>query len=210
MFPEPTIKRAYAFFDGQNLFYAARESFGYTYPNYDPLALARTVCQLQGWILAQTCFYTGIPEQNDDPKWNYFWTSKLASLGKRGVRPFSRYLRYRNQRIKLPDGKTFTFLTKQEKGIDVRLALDVVRAALRREYDVALIFSQDQDLSEVADEIREIANDQGHWIKIACAFPASPTYKNTRGINSTDWIRIDRATYDACLDPNDYKPKASP
>jgi len=35
----------------------------------------------------------------------------------------------------------------EEKGIDVRLALDVVRMALGNLY-VALIFSQDQDLSE--------------------------------------------------------------
>ena len=31
-----------------------------------------------------------------------------------------------------------------------------------------------------------------------------------RGINGTDWIRIDRATYDACIDPNDYRPKGTP
>jgi hypothetical protein len=31
--PEPTVKRAVAFIDGQNLFHAVREAFGYTYPN---------------------------------------------------------------------------------------------------------------------------------------------------------------------------------
>ena len=30
---EPLIKRAVAFLDGQNLFHAASEAFGYTYPN---------------------------------------------------------------------------------------------------------------------------------------------------------------------------------
>ncbi len=45
------------------------------------------------------------------------------------------------------------------------------------------------------------------WIKCACAFPVSPTVPKTRGINGTDWIRIDRPTYDACIDPNDYRPK---
>jgi len=34
-----------------------------------------------------------------------------------------------------------------------------------------------------------------------------PTVSNKRGINHTDWIRIDRATYDACLDSRDYRPK---
>lgn len=35
--------------------------------------------------------------------------------------------------------------------------------------------------------------------------PFGPTTRNRRGINKTDWIRIDRATYDTCLDPRDYR-----
>ena len=50
--PEPTTKRAIVFVDDQNLFHAVRESFGYTYPNYDVLALAITVCTAKGWTLA--------------------------------------------------------------------------------------------------------------------------------------------------------------
>jgi hypothetical protein len=72
-------------------------------------------------------------------------------------------------------------------------------------YDVALVFSQDQDLSEVADEIRTIAKQQGRWIKMACAYPISPTVSNKRGINGTDWIKINRSTYDTCTDPKDYR-----
>jgi hypothetical protein len=41
--------------------------------------------------------------------------------------------------------------------------------------------------------------------KIACAFPVSPTSINHRGITKTDWIKIDRATYVACLDRHDYR-----
>ena len=92
--------------------------------------------------------------------------------------------------------------------MDVRIAIDVIRLAFRREYDVALIFSQDQDLSEAAQEIRVIAREQQRWIKVASAFPVSPTSTNRRGINSTDWILIDRATYEACIDARDYRPKA--
>jgi hypothetical protein len=43
------------------------------------------------------------------------------------------------------------------------------------------------------------------WIKIASAFPVSPAASNRRGINSTDWIPIDRALYDQCLDRRDYR-----
>ncbi len=41
---------------------------------------------------------------------------------------------------------------------------------------------------------------------MACAFPMSPASRNRRGINKTDWIPIDRATYDSCLDRRDYRP----
>lgn len=207
--PEPAVKRAVAFFDGQNLFYAAREAFGYTYPNYDPSALAQAVCKAQGWQPTQVRFYTGVPAAGDNAFWNHFWTHKLAMLGRQKVAVFSRALRYRNRSVKLPDGTEHTFLVGEEKGVDVRLAIDVIRMAHRRELDVALVFSQDQDLSEVADEIRAIAQEQNRWIKIASAFPFSLTTRNRRGIERTDWIRIERAIYDACLDRRDYRPKTS-
>jgi hypothetical protein len=85
--------------------------------------------------------------------------------------------------------------------------LDIVSLAYQQTYDVALVFSQDQDLSEVADELRAIALQQNRWIKMASAFPFSPASPNRRGINGTDWIKIDRATYDNCLDARDYRPK---
>jgi uncharacterized LabA/DUF88 family protein len=206
--PEPPVKRAVAFVDGQNLFHSVRESFGHTHPNYDVRALAQALCRSQGWDLTQTRFYTGVPDPSDDPFWSKFWAGKLAVMGRQGVHIFSRPLRYRNRSVKLPDGSRHTFLAGEEKGIDVRIALDVISLAHKQAYDVALIFSQDQDLSEVAEEIRAIASEQHRWIKIASAFPSSPTVRNRRGIAKTDWIRIDRATYDTCLDRRDYRPKS--
>lgn len=90
---EPLIKRAVAFFDGQNLFHAVKSAFGYTHPNYGARA------------------------------------------------------------------------------------------------------------------VRVIAKEQARWIKMASAFPVSPAARNKRGINNTDWVPIDRAAYDACLDPRDYRHK---
>jgi len=206
---EPPVKRTCVFIDGQNLFHAAKEAFGYRFPNYDVAALARRVCDQQGWQVATVHFYTGIPDASDDAHWNHFWSAKLAHMGRQSVKVFSRPLRYRNQTVRLPDGSTHTFLVAQEKGVDIRIALDIVRCIRHNECDVALVFSQDQDLSEVADEVRALAREHNRWVKIASAFPDSPTlrYGNRRGINSTDWIRIDRATYDACIDPNDYRPR---
>ncbi len=204
---EPTQKSAIPFVDGQNLFHGAREAFGYKYPNYDIVALSKILCESKRWNLKAIHFYTGIPDKIDDIFWNHFWSGKLAVMGKQGVKIFSRSLRYRNKVVKLPGGQTHSFLVGEEKGIDVRIALDVIRMASHGDYDVAIVFSQDQDLSEVADEIRVIAKEKDRWLKIACAFPLSPTTKNKRGINKTEWIPIDRTTYDQCLDRRDYRPK---
>ena len=207
---EPTSFRCAAFVDGQNLFRAAKEAFGYTFPNYDPQALAKSLAASRGWQLVTAHFYTGIPDPLDDPFWHGFWTAKLAVLGTRGVVTFSRALRYRNETVRLPDGTKTVALVRREKGIDVRIALDVVRLARVNAFDVALLFSQDQDLSEVADEVRRISRHEDRWIKIASAFPSSDRSPNRRGINGTDWIPIERRLYDACLDPNDYRPKSRP
>jgi len=206
---EPTVKRAVAFIDGQNLYHSVRDAFGYTYPNYDVRALSRSICQSKGWDLLQVRFYTGIPNLTDNAFWNAFWVNKLRVLSWQKVHVYSRSLRYRNKRVTLPDGSDYTFLAGEEKGIDVRIAIDVIRMAHHKEYDVALIFSQDQDLSEVAQEIRAIAKEQDRWIKVACAFPISPTTHNRRGIAKTDWIQVERPTYDTCLDRRDYRSKAS-
>jgi hypothetical protein len=112
--------------------------------------------------------------------------------------------------VTLPDGTETTVAVGREKGVDVRLALDVVRLTRSGDLDVAVLLSQDQDLSEVADEVRAISVAQSRWIKTACAFPVSPTARNRRGINGTEWIRIDRALYDGCLDPTDYRKGSAP
>ena len=207
---EPTSKRAIAYIDGQNLFNAVKEAFGYSYPNYNIRELAGTICAQKGWALTEINFYTGIPDSGIDPNRHHFWVAKLAAMGTRGIRTYSRPLRYSNQLVKLLDGTLTTTLVGREKGIDIRLALDVVRGALDNRYDVTVIFSQDQDLTEVANEIRKIARRDDRWIKVACAFPFSPTSRNRRGINKTDWIRIDRAMYDTCLDSHDYRKRKKP
>jgi len=204
MATEPALKRAVAFIDGQNLFHAARAAFGYNLPNYDAHALAASVCQRHGWAVVETRFYTGMPDEADNPFWHSYWSRKLSVMGKAGISVFSRPLRYQNKRVALPDGTEHYYVVGVEKGIDVRLAIDVIRLAHRQAFDVALVFSQDQDLSEVAREIREIAREQDRWIKVASAFPFSAVCRSRRGIDRTDWIRVERAAYDACLDRRDY------
>jgi uncharacterized LabA/DUF88 family protein len=203
-------RRVIGFVDGQNLFFAAKQAFGYSYPSYDPRRLIQVVAAPHGWIVAGVHFYTGVPDRKDSPFWHDFWAAKCAAMKAEGVVTFTRPLSYRTETVDLPGAGRTAIRIGREKGIDVRIALDIVRLARSGALDVALVFSQDQDLSEVASEIRAIARDQGRWVNMTCAFPVSPTRANRRGIGKTDWIRLDRATYDLALDPRDYRPKKLP
>ena len=195
---------------GQNLFHSARAAFGYQVPNYDVVALTQAVCRSRGWKVAQVRFYTGVPDRGDNAHWHHFWAARGRVMRRKGVIVYTRSLKYRYRSVTLPDGTDHTVLLGEEKGIDVRIAVDVIRLAHHRAFDVGILFSQDQDLSEVAREIRVIAREQRRWIKLACAFPVGPASRNRRGVDRTDWIRIDRATYDACVDPGDYRRRRNP
>jgi hypothetical protein len=83
----------------------------------------------------------------------------------------------------------------------------VISLAHQRAFDVAVLFCRDQDLTELADEVKTISKEQNRWIKLASAYPYSPAVKHYRGIDRTEWIKIDRATYDRCIDKRDYRPK---
>ena len=94
----------------------------------------------------------------------------------------------------------------QEKGVDVSLALDLVQATHERRYDVAIIVSQDSDFSPAVSLAKQVAASQNRTLTFECAFPVGPGSRSRRGVPGTNWVRIDRAMYDACLDPRDYRP----
>jgi uncharacterized LabA/DUF88 family protein len=198
---------AMAFFDGQNLFRHAKDAFGHHHPNYDPIKLHAAICQMHGWMPNLVRFYTGVPSAIEDPMWTAYWSNRVLALKRAGVFVTTRPIRYHKEKVIAPDGTERIVTTPQEKGIDVRIALDLVATARRKEFQVAVIYSQDQDLREVAQEIKYIAAEQNRKIILACAFPDGPKATSKRGIDKTDWIRMDEEFYNVCLDPHDYRPK---
>ena len=195
-----------SFFDGQNVVHGARRAFDRFEPEFNPLRLSTALCDRAGWLLAGVRFYTGVPSERDDPAWRAFWTTQLGGMRNCGVHTFSRPVAYRSATVVCPVCGPRRVRVGAEKGIDVRIALDIVRLALDEVFDVALVFSQDQDLTEAIEDVRRVADLQNRWIKVACAFPDQTG--RGRGIERTDWIRIDRTTWEACLDPN-ARPPAS-
>jgi uncharacterized LabA/DUF88 family protein len=207
--PEPPIKRTVSFFDGQNLYRHAMAAFGHHHPNYDPVKLTGAICASKGWVSHGVRFYTGVPDARHDPAWHAYWSNRTLQMRRSGILVTTRPLRYRETEVTNLDGSKRVVEVPHEKGIDVRLALDVVRLARGNQYDVALIFSQDQDLAEVVEDVVEIAKSQQRWIKVACAFPSSAQATATRGIDRAEWVPMDRTFYDACLDPRDYRPRSA-
>ena len=203
------VKHAMAFIDGQNLYQHAKDAFGHHHPNYDPIKLHAAVCAEHGWKPNLVRFYTGIPDRRVNAMWAGYWNSRIIAMKRAGIKVTTRPLRYREQQVTDPLGNTETVQVAQEKGIDTRLVLDIVSTARTKQWDVAVIFSQDQDLAEVVQEVEAIGKEQGRSLEICCPFPYGPNATSKRGIHKTAWFRMDQAFYDACLDPKDYRPKST-
>lgn len=202
---EPT--RVGVFIDGFNLFSWVKRCFGYKHPNYDIKKLAESVVTMEeGRQVASINFYIGIPSKIDDAINNAWWTRKLAAMGRLGVNIVTRPLKRRELTIKLSGIVYFEKTVPRliEKGIDLKLGLDMVRLARNREYDVAILFSQDGDLAEAVEEVKRVGREQERQIQIECAYPIAAGI-NSYPIRRTVPRQITKTQYDTCIDPTDYR-----
>ena len=193
--------RTLVLIDGQNLYHLARRAwaFGpnspYTWPSYDVEKLAHTLASRgPNRSLSEVRFYTGVPDRiarTARKDWHGFWVNKLRYLGSQGIYVY---------RGKINIGG-------QEKGVDVSLALDLVQATYEQRYEVAIIVSQDNDFGPAVRLAKEIAQGQNRQLTYESAFPFEPGRSSRRGVPGTTWVHIDKATYDSCLDPTDYRPR---
>ena len=192
--------RTLVLIDGQNLYHLAKAAWApkpldpsspYAWPSYDVNKLADAlVANVPGRSLTQILFYTGVPDARAGPA-QRFWTNKLRYLRRKGVHVY---------RDRVNDGG-------QEKGVDVSLALDLVHATYERQYEAAIIVSQDWDFGPAVRLAKLIARSQRRTLTLESAFPVGPGSFSRRGVPGTIWVPIDQATYDACHDPTDYRPR---
>ncbi len=206
--PKPSPCRVHAFIDGQNFYHSVRRAFGYTFPNYDPLRLAQAVTALTpDRQLTRIHFYTGTPKSEQNRRWHRFWRAKIRAMKASGVRVVTRTLLYSPGLVLMEDGSTQTVPIPREKGIDLRLALDLLRLARHGEFEVALIFSQDSDLAEVVQEIDALRKEMDRWLVVDCAYPHDPaSAESARGIAGARRVPFHKSLYDTCIDPTDYFP----
>ena len=187
------------FFDGQSLFRSAKDAWGptspYNWPSYDVERLAQRLVSLTpGRILKQIRFYTGVLSESQDFEKHWFWTNKLDHLETQGIYVY---------RARVRGGVNGP---RQEKGVDVSLAMDLIRATYDQEYEVAIIVSQDSDFGPAVRLAKDIAKEQQRQLTFESAFPIGPGTTYQRAVPGTDKVVIDKATFDACRDPNEYRP----
>jgi len=193
--------RTIVFIDGQNLYHLAKEAFGcggagpvvYSYPSYDVERLAKRLTNAKpDRILTQIRFYTGVPDPDvgyDEVRWHMFWTNKLRHI--------------KNQGIYVYKGRINS--SRQEKGVDVSLAIDLIDLTYQNKYDLAILISQDWDFGPAVRLAKAVATGQGRSIVFESCFPYGAGSTSDRGIPGTTWIKIDQNLYDRCIDLNDYR-----
>ena len=128
------LKPTIFYFDAQNLYRRAKEVFSnITYPNFDPIALSNLIAQKHSLQIKKIKFYTGVPPKKRNPRWNTFWSKKLAVLGKNPlVTTFTRKTQLTTKKIFI-EGKERQISFDVEKGIDTRITIDIVRDVLNQE-----------------------------------------------------------------------------
>lgn len=185
------------FVDGQNLFRSAMRAWGYgrpySYPSYDIRSLAESLAgRVEGRRLAEVRFYTGVPSGEQDADKARFWRNKIYAMRQQGVYVY--------------EGR---IVGGQEKGVDVSIATDLLWLIYKRLVDVAIIVSQDSDFVSAVQVGKRLANEQGRYVRFESAYPEVPSRADkpyrSRGVDGTNWVVIDKATYDACLDHADYR-----
>lgn len=194
------LMRTIVFIDGQNLYHLAKNAWPahagpginpYWYPSYDVKKLANTlVSKIPDRTLAQVRFYSGVPDATTNQFWHTFWSNKLRYLSNNGV------YTYRGR----------VSANGNEKGVDVSLAIDLIRLTYEQTYEVALIVSQDRDFGPAVRLAKLIAKEQNRTLSFESWFPYEPGIGSARGIPGTTWSHIDKVTYDSCIDHRDYRP----
>ena len=198
---ETQTTRAVCFFDGQNLLRSAKHAFGHDH-YVNPVALGEAVCAQQGWRCDGIRFYTGMPDPSLQPDESRLWSARCARLQAAGVSVYTRRLQYITRQHQVPNGSVLSTTKIKEKGIDMRMGLDVLELGLADVFDVAVLFCRDQDLSEVIPSIRRLGTMQSRRVRLASAYPTSADCHLT-GIKGMQWIPIDEAMYGSCLDQHD-------
>lgn len=148
-------KRVVVFIDWQNTYNSARRTFHDSWEPYvrgqiDPLRLGHELAARNAdQDLAQVRVYRGLPDSTKQPTAYGANERQAAAWRAAGLHVVRRPLQYPRG---WPD-KSEPGGRPREKGIDVALAIDLVRLAIEGHYDVGILVSGDTDLKPALEAV---------------------------------------------------------
>jgi len=220
---KPAILRTVVFIDGENLRKTCYALFGWGWCH--PLLLAQELTDVKpDRVLVQCRYYTGVPDPNVDPTRAAKMTRRLNAYQQAGVHVVRRTLKYANEwRIANPPASSSSasiaigtggtasvapgvtvqaqqVLVGREKGIDTRLALDLIRLAVDNVYDVAVVVSGDSDIDEAVQEVLDLRTALARWIAVENGVPVMPGRRYVRLASCTWATFIGKAMFTKVMD----------
>jgi len=149
------IPRTIVFLDYQNVVLAAHHRFGSVgtanrIANLDPVKLGRLLLSRRNAAseLVEVRVYRGLPSSSREPI--------AFSANDRQTDAWRRTDTITTIRRPILYPRGWPSTPAREKGIDVSLAIDVLRLALERTYDVGILFSSDTDLVPALEALAEL------------------------------------------------------
>ena len=198
------VERLALFVDYQNVYRWARASFHnhqadpYWFGQFNPAELGALIAQRPGdggpYVLEQVRVYRGMPDGRRDPTAHRAARRQVAEWEKSPlVRAVTQPLRY---------PRDYPASPAQEKGVDVRLAVDFLMMAVRDEYDVGVLMSNDTDFRPVLEEVIRLG---GKRVAVAAWRPLTAQPRRLWIGQNTPWCHwIDHAAYLTIQDNTDY------
>ena len=198
------MSRIIVFVDAQNFYRNARRAFFddaidlYRVGQFHLRALGSLLCSRDtGRSLAAVRLYTGRPDAYLQPAAYRANVQQCQAWEQAGCYVFARQLRYPYGWPDNAGGQR-----PQEKGIDVRMALDLALLAYRGEYDVAIVCSGDTDLLPAVEEVLDA---EGSAL-VEVAGWRSEHYRQRLSIEGRNlWCHwLTRQDYERVRDDTDY------
>lgn len=161
------MKRVIVFIDAQNFYRNARRAFfddahdPYMRGQFRPEAVGEILASRDAdRTLAQVRLYTGQPDANLQPKAHRANVRQCQAWESAGCYVFHRPLRYPPGWPNVVNGRR-----PEEKGIDVAMAVDLVRLGQDQLYDVAIVCTGDTDLIPAIEDV--LATETGTKVEVA-------------------------------------------
>lgn len=193
-------RRVAVFIDYQNCLGQARKAFceptdPATAGQLLPRALAHFLAAKEkgAYELVYCGVYCGIASSTKEPKTFAARRKQAAAWAKSGCTVVMRPLRYQGW----PDERP------REKGVDVRLSIDVVAKALAGEFDVAIIATCDTDVAPVAELLLDLKAQNGRPDVEFITWEGYPSKISIPGAHLV-YREITRTDFEAISDPVDY------